>query len=263
MFTVLVENWLWHSLLLQHISRKASCSLVPTHFLHQHKQARRKKCEQIGKWARGNWSHGKPWDLASIPPPLSWGALSLQNTDPPIRLPTQLKPRGYHDQSQYLWLPDCLLIWQTSLQTATYQNQELKDTFVSKKNISPLGEVSWHLLASNGWRHRRHHGGPMAPAAMSDLTGAHWPDTKPPSLVRSGGQLRVQLLNIDLKRIAATTLSCVYATSISNRLLPDVFLTLQLKILFGLSQNLAILAVLYELGQSLEFHMSKEALNID
>ena len=32
-------------------------------------QARRKKCDQIWKWARGNWlSHGKPWDLASILP---------------------------------------------------------------------------------------------------------------------------------------------------------------------------------------------------
>ena len=31
----------------------------------------RKKCDQIGKWARRNWNHGKPWDLASNLPPLS------------------------------------------------------------------------------------------------------------------------------------------------------------------------------------------------
>ena len=54
--------------------------------------------------------------------------------------------------------------------------RDQRDTFVSKENMSPLplgGEVSWHLLASNGWRHRRHHGGPMAPTAMPGSTGAH------------------------------------------------------------------------------------------
>ena len=185
MYTVFVENWLWRCCWSVSQEKRLACANM--HFLHLHKQGARNATE-FGSWpeetgamggAMGN--HGT-WPPSS--PPRSWGALSLQNTDP-IRMRTQLKPEAAPTNQSILFAWLC----------ADHSNQPhrliqgSKGHFCFQRKYESTSTGWWGLMTLAGLQWMTSQEAPWRSHGTNSHARLYWrpPDTKPLSLVRTGG----------------------------------------------------------------------------